>query len=108
MISAFGIDHGTLSKRNAQYRERKKATGGRYVAGALAPGVHGLIAGRPGHRLQAASNEVAGGVGMGIALPVFIRGNYMNPALAGVPIGAALGVHRAQKKGHYVAQREAR
>lgn len=56
---------------------------GRDVTGALFPGIHGAIAGKPGHKVKAAAYELGGN----LVLPT---------------VGAGIGTHIASQHGHYV------
>jgi hypothetical protein len=64
---------------------RPNATPGRYVTGALFPGVHGAVAGKKGHKLKAAGLEVGGGM----LVPT---------------VGSAAATHYGQKSGWYKKQ----
>lgn len=75
MSSAFGVEHGEISK----WEEKTNPSVGRIAAGAFAPGIHGAVAGKHGHKLQAAGIESLG-------------------ALASPP-GAGAGTYIAHKNG---------
>lgn len=81
---AFGVDPGySVSKAS----DRQPASGGRLVAGALAPGFHAAAAGKKGHKLRAAGWEVGG------------------TAVAPV-IGGGVGTAMAHNRGHYKSQKK--
>lgn len=87
MESAFGVEHGDIYKKSEHWTTGSNMSVGRGITAGLFPGTHGLIAGKKGHKWQAAGHEFA-------------------PALAGsavgVPIvGGAVGANAAQNKGYY-------
>jgi hypothetical protein len=88
MYSAFGVDHGyTVSKRKEDWTTGSNAGPGRLVSAGFFPGVHGLVAGKKGHKAAAAGHE-------------------FGPALAGSAVGVPLvggmvGANAAQNKGYY-------
>jgi len=106
MISAFGVEHGYISKA-----EEKKASTGRHVAAQLVPGIHGLAAGKPGKAWRAAGHEVGGNVG-GALVGGAVGGLTRNPAaaslggLAGSTVGTSMGVKSAQRKGYYRSEKK--
>jgi hypothetical protein len=96
-VSAFGVDHGGISKSFKQtardIKTEKHATHGRIAAGAVFPGFHAAAAGKRGKKLRAAGNEVGGAMVGGLLVPV-----------AGGPAGGILGTQRAARKGYYKKQ----
>lgn len=91
------IGAGVLEHRHAQRKVSKAMDGhaafeiskrdrdtsfGRTLTGAVFPGFHAAVAGKPGHKLKAAAYELGGG-------------------LVGSTPGSAVGTHFASKKGHY-------
>jgi len=112
MQDAFGVELGEVSKAA---KKQKKASTGRLVTGALFPGYHGIAAGRKGHRLRAAGNELGGGIAgslvggaAGSALGMAATRNPMGGAVGahfgaagGSYVGGHLGTQRAQRMGHY-------
>lgn len=117
--SAFGVEHGdSISKA------QQKASTGRQALGTVFPGYHGLAAGKKGHKLRAAGNEIGGriagaAVGQAAAAPLVAAGlgHATKPAgiaaLAGgtaITAGSTLyggvkGTQRAQRLGHYKPER---
>lgn len=94
MLSAFGVDHGEISKKVEHWttirdKEQGGVGAGRAVTGGFFPGVHGAIAGKKGKKLKAAGHELAGSV-VGTALP--------GP---GSLLGGAAGTNAAHNKGYY-------
>ena len=102
--------------------DEPKASTGRLVAGTVAPGWHGLVAGTKGHKARAWGNEVGGGYAGG--LPGYLTaaagavaaakgkralgtklmiGGYAAGA-GGAYTGTNLGTRRAQRMGHYKDQ----
>lgn len=104
--SAFGVDHGEVSKA-----EEKKASAGRHAAAQFFPGAHGLAAGKPGKALRAAGHELGGNLG-GTLVGGAVGGLTRNPAAAGLggiagsTVGTSMGVSSAQRKGYYRAQKK--
>ena len=106
MYSAFGIDHGDISKAQQQ------PSTGRYITAHVAPGIHGAVAGKPGKKLRAAGSELGGsfvggaaGVGGAIALrrsPLLAEGVAAGGGIA----GSMLGTQHAQKRGYYKPQQK--
>ena len=91
-------------------KQQKKASGGRLAAGYLFPGTHGAVAGKKGHKLRAAGNEVGGTIGGslagGIAGAALTHGKATSAGAAiGSGAGAVAGTARAQKQGHFKLQK---
>jgi len=95
MISAFGIEHGPISKAdqpappNAQPR---RASGGRVATTYFLPGIHGAVAAKPGRKLRQTGSEVGHVAGGGIlgGIAGSVPGAIMhNPKVA--EAGSALG-----------------
>lgn len=90
-----------------------KPTAGRYAAGYAFNPVHGLVAGKKGHKLRAAGNELGGatlGSIAGSAAGAALTRGKSAPAIqaggaAGAIGGVLGGVKRAQSKGHYKPQK---
>ena len=102
MLSAFGVEHPTISKAARKQTNTKPASGGRIVAGSLVPfGLHGAVAGKPGHKLRAWGNEFGGDIAGSI-----IGGATRHPmgSLVGSVAGGAAGTVHAQRRGHYKKQ----
>lgn len=72
-----GHDAFEISKRN------RNTSLGRDVTGAMFPGIHGAVAGKPGHKVKAAAYELGG--------------NFLVPG-----IGGGVGTHIASQQGHYL------
>lgn len=124
MISAFGVDHGEISKaagttKSPDQPSKGRASFGRHATAQLVPTFHGAVAGRKGKKLKAAGTELGSGtaggfagglIGAGIGAAVS-RGNS-----TGAKVGSALGgmtgartalgfgVNHANKKGYYKKQ----
>lgn len=109
MAGVFGkSDPFEIAKGNLT---RSDASVGRHVSTQLFAPVHGLVAGKKGHKLRAAGNEIGGAVGGTVAGGAIgalaTRGSVGGRAagqLAGQVAGVMAGVNRAQNKGHYKAQ----
>lgn len=108
MLSAFGVEHGEISKeffgRERKKNKQKKASLGRLTAGTLAggSGIHGAIAGKKGHKLRAMGNQIGGGLAAGLPATM-VAG-----PVAGLPatlVGANIGTRRAQAMGHFKKQK---
>ena len=103
--SAFGIDHGVVSKLD--YGEGKKPSGGRKVL-ASAPYtsvVHPFVAGKKGKKARSAGNQIgmgaAGGLGGSLAGQavgaIASRGNRGATMGAGIVGGAGGGIYGSQR-----------
>lgn len=117
MISAFGIDHGEISKADSdRYGKHGAPTTGRRLAGHFFPGWHGAVAGKKGKKLRSTGTEVGGAVGgsivggaAGHALTRGGGGKVGAAVRSGVGLGTAIGgsqlaVNRLQRKGYYKKQ----
>ena len=121
--SAFGVEHGDSISKAAPTKQKKASTG-RLALGTALPGYHGLAAGKKGHKLRAAGNEIGGRIGGAVvgqaaAAPLVAGGlaHATRPAgiaaLAGgtaITAGSTLyggvkGTQRAQRMGHYKPER---
>jgi hypothetical protein len=120
MESAFGIDHGEISKAKDKYDGHGAPTTGRRLAGHFGYGFHGAVAGKKGKKLRATGTEVAGAAGGAV-------GGNLGGRLAGAvlsrghPVAASIGgslgslgggiagsqgaVNRLQRKGYYKKQK---
>jgi hypothetical protein len=111
--SAWGIDHGMVSKAWADFDVRKpdnrpKNSVGRDVTATLLPGVHGLAAGKKGRKWRSAGNEVVGAVGgntagfvgsMGVAGAT--KGKVRLPGgMVGSTYGGIVGNRRNVRQGY--------
>lgn len=116
--SAFGIEHGDVSKA-----DQPKASGGRQAAGYFFAGTHGAVAGKKGKKLKAVGSEVghtmagsyggaAGGAAAGAALGAAVGHGrpsakvgaivgYTAGGIGGGIAGARRGVNSNQAKGRY-------
>ena len=123
--NAFGVEVGSISKKERKepdWGPHGKPSVGRVVTGAMAPGVHGLIAGAPGHKMRAAGREVGESAAGTVAGTGVAYGTAAGLHRVGVPgplaseigsdvgsgIVAASGIHSVmgnQKKGRYKKQR---
>jgi len=121
--SAFGVEHGDSISKAAPAKQKKASTG-RLALGTVLPGYHGLAAGKKGHKLRAAGNEIGGRIvgsaaGGIAAAPLTTAGmaHATKPAgIAALAGGAAIsagssiyggvkGTQRAQRMGHYKPER---
>ncbi len=121
--SAFGVEHGDSISKAAPTKQ-KKASAGRQALGTVLPGYHGLAAGKKGHKLRAAGNELGGRiggalVGQAAAAPLVAGGlaHATRPAgmaalaggtgisVASTLYGGVKGTQRAQRMGHYKPER---
>lgn len=68
-----------------KWDDKRRVSAGRVATGAMLPGLHGAVAGKPGHKLKAAGTEVASAA----VLPV---------------VGTAAGTYAAGKMGWYKPQ----
>jgi hypothetical protein len=109
MRSAFGVEHGGISKAE------KEATAGRYVTSWALPGAHGAVAGKKGKKLRATGSELAGFTGgavggsiagLGAARLTHSRGAAKAVHAGTAAAGSMLGTAHAQRKGHYKPQRK--
>lgn len=124
--SAFGVEHGDSISKAAPTKPKtqKPASAGRQAAGTLFPGWHGAFAGKKGHKLRAAGNELGGRiggalVGQAAAAPLVAGGlaHATRPAgmaalaggtgisVASTLYGGVKGTQRAQRMGHYKPER---
>jgi hypothetical protein len=96
-IDAFGVARDDLVAK----ADKKNATSGRLATGALFPGVHGAVAGKPGKKLKAAGTE------LGIGLAGGMLGHAIHPAAAtaGNLVGAAAGTNIAHNQGYLKPQK---
>jgi hypothetical protein len=100
MISAFGVEHGEIYKLDVKrgikdIGDEKYASHGRYAAGTVFSGPHGLVAGKKGKKLKAAGHEFGGA----------LAGNVILPGVGGYA-GGLTGTHLAAKKGYYKKQKK--
>jgi hypothetical protein len=144
MLSAFGVEDPRISKADKTDRKAVREAagikpgfhpsnrhvgvpdrtgtpqyGGRVATGMVFPGVHGAVAGAPGHKLRATGNEVGGLTGGAVAggalgaLGHAVTRGHMPTTIAehlveaGALAGTAAGVQRAQRKGHYKPYKKA-
>lgn len=105
-LSAFGIDHGEISKATDPNTGKKPSAGRRVLASAY-PVFHGAAAGKKGKKLRAVGNEyggsLAGGTAGGLAGAALTRGRALGVyggAIGGGITGSQLGLNRNQKKGY--------
>jgi hypothetical protein len=118
---AIGRSHGIRSaEKEGLIKSEDRATIGRQAAGAYFAPVHGLVAGKKGHKIRAAAHETAG-VTLG-QLPGFVAGQAASRMMptgrakvatqlgalgvqsAGAWAGGMKGVRNAQAAGHYKPQ----
>jgi hypothetical protein len=116
MISAFGVDHGGISKADDKYGGHGAPSTGRRATAHFFPGWHGAIAGKKGKKLRSAGTQVGsavagaglgqiGGAALGAAVT---RGRSTGAAhtgatlggLGGAVSGSQLSVNRLQRKGY--------
>ena len=107
MESAFGVDHGEISKAE------KKATTGRYAAAYFAPGLHGAVAGKKGRKLRAAVPSSVASSEVPLSARSLVQrspeGSSRAVRSASAALSAAdLGTQHAQKVGHYKKQSKER
>lgn len=113
MKDAFGVERADMISK-AETKAPPKASAGRQATGALLGPYHGLVAGKKGHKLRAAGNELAGGMAGGVAggtagaIPGIIARSPAAAAIGGqigTTVGAlagkVAGTRRAQRMGHY-------
>jgi len=103
------MDPFELSKKK-DHKSKGNPSTGRAVTSALFPGIHGAVAGRKGHKVDAAGNElvgsIAGGtVGQMAAIP-FGPAAMGVGGVAGNITGNTLGTRRANRMGYYKAQKK--
>jgi hypothetical protein len=99
-LSAFGVEDNRISKA----RDPKAPSAGRVGTAILAGPLHGLVAGKEGHKLRAAGNEFAGGAlggALGRGIEVASKGKLKGAGIGGSVGGIGAGVHRAHRKGHF-------
>jgi len=118
-VSAFGVDHGGISKADDKYGGNKAPTGGRRAAAYAFGPFHSAVAGKKGKKLRATGNQIGGSVGGaiggqigGAALgaltrkPAIMHGTAQAGGLAGGIGGSQLAVNRNQRKGYYKPQKK--
>lgn len=118
MYSAFGIDHGEVSKANDKWGGHGAPTGGRRAVAYLGGPIHSAVAGQKGKKLRATGNAYGGavggalsggaaGAGFGLATrrPAGVQAGRALGTLGGAVTGSTLGVNRNQRKGYYKPQR---
>lgn len=104
--SAFGIDHGLISKATDP-NTGKKPSGGRRALAAYNPGLHSIVAGKKGKKLRSYGNE-AGGSALGALAGggAGLLASRKNPiplavgAVGGSIAGSQAGLNRNQRKGY--------
>ena len=116
MISYWGVEHGdSISKADTKYGKSGPPSPERRTQGAiwnyLAPGSHGLAAGKRGKKIRAATNEgggvVIGGVAGGLVGSKLSLGRARVPLAAATGIaGGQLGLNRNQRKGYLKPERK--
>jgi hypothetical protein len=131
-ISGFGIIHEYNAEEIA--KASKKGTGagapssgnasvGRHIVTSQFAGIHGAVAGRPGHKLHAAANEFGSSVGgrvggglIGAGIGAAVTRGRGGGALTGAGLGQMAGrytavglqTNRNNKRGLYTAQQKKR
>jgi hypothetical protein len=96
MRSAFGVEDPRLISKAKKQTVTTPPSAGRVATAALVPfGIHGAVAGKPGHKGRAWGNEFGGS----------ILGEIAGSALTRHPVGTQLGSMGGSAGGMWHAQR---
>jgi hypothetical protein len=116
MISAFGVDHGGISKADDKYGKHGAPSAGRRATAHFFPGWHGAIAGKKGKKLRSGASQVGAGIGGSVAGQLAggalgaaatrgrsvgaVHGAATVGGLGGAVTGSQLNLNRLQRKGY--------